>query len=131
MLFLNPAYRSVEHGVLSFEQLMAGEFDFLVGGYADAFERLAAFGNVIGDGVLEAVAVGQPGKIGGQGGAGGARADDAGAAEVLHTAGKNFGGGSGATVHEDNERSEKGLGPFENGELHGGAAEEHGAEAFA
>src|ERR1017187_7230372 len=84
MLFLNPAYRSIEHGVLSFEQLMAGEFDFLVGGYPEAFERLAAFGDVIGDGVLEAVAVGQPGKNGRQSGAGGASADNAGAAEVLH-----------------------------------------------
>src|ERR1039458_8577157 len=131
MLFLNPAYRSVEHGVLSFEQLMAGEFDFLVGGYADAFERLAAFGNVIGDGVLKAVAVGQPSKIGGQGGAGGASADDTGAAQVLHAACENLGGGSGTAVNQDGERSEKGLGPGEDGELDGGAAEEHGAEALA
>ena len=43
MWLLNPAYRSVEHGVLAIEQLMAGEFDFLVGSHAEAFQRLAAF----------------------------------------------------------------------------------------
>src|ERR1039458_9181441 len=110
---------------------MAGEFDFLVGSHTEAFERLAACGDVIGDGVLEAVAIGQPGKNGGQGGAGSASADDAGAAEILHAAGEDLRGGSRATVDEDSERSEKGLGPGEDGELDGGPAEEHGAEVLA
>src|SRR5271166_2681751 len=131
MLFLNPAYRSVDHGVLPFEQLTALEFDFLVGGYPEAFQRLAAFGDVIGDGVLETVAVGQLGKDGRQCGAGRASADDVGAAEVPHAACQNLGSGRGATVNQDGKRTQKGLGPGKDGELDVGAAEKHGAELLA
>src|ERR1035437_2253650 len=62
ILFTNPAYRGIQHGVLPLQQLMARQLYFLIGFDPDSLQRLAAFGDVVGDGVLKSIAVGQLGE---------------------------------------------------------------------
>src|SRR5271157_2358267 len=76
VMFSDPINRGIQDRILPCEQLAARRTHFLIGRHANAFERLAALRDVIGNGVLESVAVGQPFDNGWQRRAGGARAEN-------------------------------------------------------
>src|ERR1019366_8867488 len=130
-LFLDPLHGGVESGVFACEELPPGEWDFFVGNGADPLQRFAALRNVVGDGVLEAISVGQPFDDGGQRGGRGPCAEEAGSVEVFQSARQDLRRGSGAAVHQHGQRSPKRLRAGEDYEFDGEAAQVLGAQLKA
>src|SRR5215469_6563078 len=87
---LNPGNCGIERGIFSLEQRFTRQRSLDIRCHTQPFERLAAFGNVVCDRVLKAVAVRQFFEHGWQRGRRGPRPEDARPSQILQSAGQNL-----------------------------------------
>src|SRR4051794_39291478 len=117
LLFGDPVERRVQRRVAPFQQRPPRRADFLVRLHADSLEWLAALRDVVRDGVLKAIAVGEHLDYGRQRCPRRARSENARALDILQPARQDLRSGPRAPVDQHRQRPAERLRPREHREV--------------